>query len=190
MLVDIQVTRGLELQIEATVLRKKFKHVIEEADARRDFIAPATLDGEAAANLRFFGVALDGSGSHGITTRSIWLMSSRIATAFSALRTSTSSSYRGFAGAAIPMNGAPASRAQRASSTVSPIYQCRAGRQSSQIFSNPSGAGLGRVTSSAPTMSVKRRCAAQRLSVSSASQRRRPVNTASWKFSARRSNKP
>src|SRR5205809_492502 len=147
-----RVQIGARVIDEPAVLCEKFQHVIEEADAGRDLIASATFDGQPRANLRFLRMALNGSRSHGITTRSIWLMSSRIATAFSALRTSTSSLYRGLDGAAIPMNGAFASRAQRASSTVSPMYQCCAGRHSSQILSNPSGAGLGRVTSSAPTM--------------------------------------
>ena len=60
MLVHVQIAFGDQLQIEAAVLGEQLQHVIEEADAGGDLVRAAPFDREAAADLRFFGVALDG----------------------------------------------------------------------------------------------------------------------------------
>jgi hypothetical protein len=58
-LVDIQIAICPELQIEATMVRKQLEHVIEQANARRNFVAAFAFDREFEPDLRFFRVALD-----------------------------------------------------------------------------------------------------------------------------------
>jgi uncharacterized 2Fe-2S/4Fe-4S cluster protein (DUF4445 family) len=70
MLVHVQVAFGVELQIEAAMLGEQLQHVIEEADAGGDLVAAAAFDLERAADLRLFGVALDGGSSHQTSTLS------------------------------------------------------------------------------------------------------------------------
>ena len=59
MLIDIQIARGLQLQIEAAVLGEQLQHVIEEANAGGDVVAALAVEVQRAANLRLLGVALD-----------------------------------------------------------------------------------------------------------------------------------
>ena len=64
MLVHIQIAVGVQLQIKAAMLGEQLQHVIEETNAGRDLVSAAPFDRQAAADLRFFGVALDGGLSH------------------------------------------------------------------------------------------------------------------------------
>jgi hypothetical protein len=58
-LIDVEIAFGSQLEIEGAVFGEEFKHVIEEADAGRDFVASAAFDAQLAANLSFFGVSLE-----------------------------------------------------------------------------------------------------------------------------------
>ena len=58
-LIDVKIAHGFQLQIEAAVLGEELQHVIQEANAGRDFIAAFAFDFERAADLRFFGIALN-----------------------------------------------------------------------------------------------------------------------------------
>jgi len=58
-LVDVKIANALELQIEASVTRKEFEHVIEEAYPRRYDVGSLSIDIEAQGDFRFSRVALD-----------------------------------------------------------------------------------------------------------------------------------
>ena len=71
MLIDVQIARRLNLQIDPAVAGEQLEHVIEKADAGRNLVAAAALDREARADLRFFRIAFDKRGSHASSTGSI-----------------------------------------------------------------------------------------------------------------------
>ena len=52
-LIDVEVAIGIELEIEAAVFGEQFEHVVEEADAGRDFVAAAAFDGTACRESGF-----------------------------------------------------------------------------------------------------------------------------------------
>ncbi len=56
-LIDVQIALARELEIEATMAREELKHVIEEANARRDLVFAGALDGERQIDLRLGSVA-------------------------------------------------------------------------------------------------------------------------------------
>src|SRR6185295_5417626 len=91
-LVDVEITLRLELQIESAMFGEQLEHVVEEADPGRDFVSAAAFNAEPPANLRLFGIALDGRRSHAFNTVSNWLMSSSTAMASCCLSTRTRSS--------------------------------------------------------------------------------------------------
>ena len=64
MLIDIEVTGGLECEIESAMLGKELQHVIEKANAAADVVRAAAFDAQPAGYLCFFGVALDAGFSH------------------------------------------------------------------------------------------------------------------------------
>src|SRR5579863_635886 len=64
MLVHVEIAICLELQVEASVVREEFEHVIKETNARGYFVAPAPFNRERNLNLRFFAQTLDSSFSH------------------------------------------------------------------------------------------------------------------------------
>src|SRR5262249_42008740 len=149
-LVDIQVALGAQLQIETAVFGKQLQHVVEEADARRNLVLAAPLDPECAGDARLLGVALEGRPSHDGSTSCSWLMSPMMARACCSRKSAINSECRGLSGAATPMNGTPADRAQRASSTVSPMYHIPQSPCCARIFNRPSGAGFRLTTSCRP----------------------------------------
>src|ERR1044071_4384985 len=66
-LVNVEISDGSELQIECTVIGKQFQHVIEEADAGRDFVSAFSFNREPNENLGFFRDAINGGFSHRAT---------------------------------------------------------------------------------------------------------------------------
>ena len=164
------------------MLGEQLQHVIEEADAGGDLVPAAAFDLERAANLRFFGVALNGGSSHHAEhafqlidvvenrDRRFRLGTADINSARRGLRGDGDADERhtGGAGAArvihrvadVPDLAAPAAAA---------------------ILQQAVGRGLCAVTSSMPTMGSKRSDGAKRRSVTSASQRMRPVKIAKSK---------
>ena len=63
MLIDVEVTLSCNFQVESTVPGKQFEHVIQKANASRDFILPAAFNVEGDANLGFRGLAMESSSS-------------------------------------------------------------------------------------------------------------------------------
>ena len=71
MLVDVQVTRGFESEIEAAVLCEQFQHVIQESNARGDLVNAPAFDAQVAADLRLFCDAFQFGFSQALSTPSI-----------------------------------------------------------------------------------------------------------------------
>jgi hypothetical protein len=67
-LIDVEISIGVERQIETAVLGEKLEHVIEKANAGRNLVPAPAFNDEPAADLRFFRVALDRGASHALTT--------------------------------------------------------------------------------------------------------------------------
>jgi hypothetical protein len=59
MLVDVEITRDFDREIERAVAGDEVKHVIEEADAGGDFGGAAAVEIKAKADLGFVGLAID-----------------------------------------------------------------------------------------------------------------------------------
>ena len=51
--VDMQVAFGREFEVDQRVARELFEHVVEEADARSDFVAPAAVEAEGRPKSSF-----------------------------------------------------------------------------------------------------------------------------------------
>jgi hypothetical protein len=58
-IVDVEVTSGLNRYVKLTVLCKEGKHVIEKADARIGLAATGPVDGQGERNGRLAGGAID-----------------------------------------------------------------------------------------------------------------------------------
>jgi hypothetical protein len=58
MLIDVEVSGGNQFEIEAAVAGEEFEHVIEETNARRDFVFAVAFKGEGNANFCFGGFAM------------------------------------------------------------------------------------------------------------------------------------
>jgi hypothetical protein len=58
-LIDVEIALRRKFEVEGAMLREKLQHVIEEADAGGDLIAAPAFDAQFAADLRFFGIALE-----------------------------------------------------------------------------------------------------------------------------------
>ncbi len=63
MRVDIEVTLGLELQVEQPVFGEEFEHMVEEADAGGNVGPSAAIDVEDKFDVGFAGFAFDGGGA-------------------------------------------------------------------------------------------------------------------------------
>src|SRR5689334_18800658 len=64
MLIDVEIARGSEVEIERAVPRQQLEHVIEEPDAGPDTVPPAPLDRELQRDLRFRRPAIDHRAAH------------------------------------------------------------------------------------------------------------------------------
>jgi hypothetical protein len=62
-LIDIEVTGGMQSEIEPAVLGEQLEHMVEEADAGPHVVTALPFDLEGAVDLRFFGDAFNLSGS-------------------------------------------------------------------------------------------------------------------------------
>jgi hypothetical protein len=63
-LIDIQVSPGLQLQIEAAMLGEQLEHMIEKPDAGGNFVYATPVHSERSANFGLLGFAMDASRSH------------------------------------------------------------------------------------------------------------------------------
>jgi len=68
MLIDIEVADSGKFQIECAVPRKKFQHMIEKTNSRRDFVLSTTLNRERNPNFGFRGLAMELRLSHAVTS--------------------------------------------------------------------------------------------------------------------------
>ena len=65
-LIDVQVPRRLDPQVDHRVLGEQFEHVVEESHARRQVAFPRTIEVERQADRGFPGGSLDRGGArHG-----------------------------------------------------------------------------------------------------------------------------
>jgi hypothetical protein len=58
MLIHVQVAARLEIQVEAAVPGEELQHVVEEANAGRDFVSAAAIQIQAPANIGLGGMAM------------------------------------------------------------------------------------------------------------------------------------
>ena len=58
-LIDVEVARGLHLQVEAAVARDQIQHVIEKADAGAVVVAALAVEGQRHLDLRLGRPAID-----------------------------------------------------------------------------------------------------------------------------------
>ena len=71
-MVNVQIANRFNLQIEESVPSKQGQHVIEETDARGDFILSAAIKIDGKLNLSFSGIASNRCGSgHGVSVGSL-----------------------------------------------------------------------------------------------------------------------
>jgi hypothetical protein len=63
MLIDIEIARRFQREIEAAVPGKEFQHVVEEPDAGTDVVAALAVNHQPAANLRFGGASIERGGA-------------------------------------------------------------------------------------------------------------------------------
>ena len=67
-MIHVQIADGFDLQIEESMSSKQGQHVIEETNARGDFILSAAIQINGKLNLRFSGIASNRCGSgHGFS---------------------------------------------------------------------------------------------------------------------------
>ena len=52
MLIDVEIPRRVQRQVEAAVTREELQHVIEEPDAGRDVVAPLAVEREPQRDRR------------------------------------------------------------------------------------------------------------------------------------------
>src|SRR5262249_4821306 len=64
MLIDIEVALCCQLQIEATMPREQFQHVIEEPDPRMHVVSTFAIENQPQGDLRLAGRTLDRRSSH------------------------------------------------------------------------------------------------------------------------------
>ena len=62
--IDVQITLGIERDVDEAVLGELVEHVVEKTDAGRDLGGSAAVEIDPALDLRFFGVALDRRDPH------------------------------------------------------------------------------------------------------------------------------
>src|SRR5512133_602889 len=63
-LIDIEIAFAGKLEVESTVTREEFEHVVEEANSGGDFVATPAVDGERERNFSFVGTAVQCGFSH------------------------------------------------------------------------------------------------------------------------------
>src|SRR5256885_1106854 len=64
MLVDIEISRCVDAQIERAVPRDELQHVVEKANAGAHAVATAALERQPQRNLRLAGAAIDYRAAH------------------------------------------------------------------------------------------------------------------------------
>ena len=62
-LVDIEIARCMERQVETAVAREQLQHVIEEPDAGGNLVSSTTVQGQSTADLSFGGPAIERGGA-------------------------------------------------------------------------------------------------------------------------------
>src|SRR6185312_10992456 len=63
-LVHIEVAGGFKLQIKSPMMGKQLQHVVKKTNAGRNFVFAVPIHGQCEADLRLFGVSLQGGFSH------------------------------------------------------------------------------------------------------------------------------
>ena len=63
-LIDVEISVGFEVEVEAAVLREKLEHVVEETNAGRDFVASPAVNAQARLDPSFLGIATNLGLSH------------------------------------------------------------------------------------------------------------------------------
>src|SRR5438132_3818482 len=69
MLIDIQVARCVDRQVEGAVPREQFEHVIEEANARLHVVPAFAVEADGERDLRFGRSAVDYGAAHKASSR-------------------------------------------------------------------------------------------------------------------------
>ena len=64
MLIDIEITRGADLEIERAVTRHQLEHVVEEADAGTNVVSPFSFDPEPDPDLGLTRLSVDYGTAH------------------------------------------------------------------------------------------------------------------------------
>ena len=59
MKIDVEITLGLQIDVDQAVARELFQHVVQETDAGGDLIIPLSVEIYLDRDLGFLGVALD-----------------------------------------------------------------------------------------------------------------------------------
>jgi hypothetical protein len=77
MLIDMEVTLGLDCEVKETVTGDLVEHVIEETDAGRDHGLSASVEIDGDGNVGLLCAALDGGAAHFAYPR-IWRKSRRL----------------------------------------------------------------------------------------------------------------
>ena len=62
-LIDIQITTRLQIQVEAAVPGEKLQHMVEEANAGRDFVSAMAVQIQAPADIGLGGFSMQGCGA-------------------------------------------------------------------------------------------------------------------------------
>ena len=75
-LIDVEIARRLDPEIERAVARDELEHVIQEPDARADPVSPPAFEAQAHLDLRFLRPSIDYGAAH--RTSSIAAMQRRV----------------------------------------------------------------------------------------------------------------
>jgi hypothetical protein len=62
--IDMQITLGLDLEIEQGMAGKEFEHVVEKTDPRSDLMVAGAVKIEAHGNVSFAGLSRNGCLPH------------------------------------------------------------------------------------------------------------------------------
>src|SRR5262249_53544908 len=80
MLIDIEVARRVEGQIERAVAREELQHMVKKTDARANSITPSPVEDQRHANARLRRLSIDYGAAHktsSMTVRKRWVCSTR-----------------------------------------------------------------------------------------------------------------
>ena len=72
MIINMQIARGVDIQIDQAVTGNLIEHVIQERDPCRQFLLACAVQIDGDANLRLVGMAGDICSAHGNCVRSQW----------------------------------------------------------------------------------------------------------------------